>query len=291
MTVSIDRAPTSTERGPVRIVETDFAAMTDEERLRHLELEGFVVLPHLIDAETIARVKSELEDIPLGFAPYSPEQAFAATPPQWHSRTFAELIGHPPLVSLLHLALGESPVFMLGQYVRSGPGVPGLALHSDYQPFGSKAKGYEESSPATVRVLVYLDDLTVERAAFTFLPRSHLSLHEQSNTYLRYERHPGMVTVCVEAGGAIAFNVRCFHGTHPNTSDFRRSMLEYAYRPRWARCAGEVPEWDPALVAAAPPQARPFLASRNVGPAHDFEPPFVVDCASSGCGALSPGRW
>ena len=82
---------------------------------------------------------------------------------------------------------------------------------------GPAAKGWNESSPATLRVLIYLDDLTPERAPFTILPRSHLSMHQQSNPYRRFDNHPDMKTVCVDAGGAIIFNVKAFHGTHPNT--------------------------------------------------------------------------
>lgn len=281
-----------TTRGPVRIVETDFASMTDEERLRHFEVEGYVVLHDLLDPATINAVRQELDDLPMRLAPYSDQQAFAATPPQWHSPTFAELIAHPVMAGFAEQVLGPDPIFMLGHYVKSGLGVPGLLLHSDYQPFGSVQKGWEESSPATIRVLIYLDDLTVERGAFTFLPRSHLSLHAQANPYVKYDRHPDMVTVCLPAGSGIVFNIRCFHGTHPITEHFTRGMLEYAYRPAWAHCAAAVEEWDEVDVQAAPEVARRFLRNRNAGPAEPTEPAPVVDCQGAPAAfALSPQRW
>src|SRR5579872_7367549 len=283
-------APRSTERGPMNIVTTNFDAMPPHERLKHLELQGFVVLPHLLDASTIARLKSELADLPMNAAPYSPEQTFAATPPQWHSRALAELIGYPPLIEFLRLALGDDIIFMLGHCVRSGPGVPGLTLHSDYEPYGSQLHGMDESSPVTVRVLIYLDDLTPERAPFTFLPYSHLTLHEHGNTYVRYDKHPDMITVCLEAGSAVVFNVRAFHGTHPNTTpDFTRGMIELAYRPAWARSAAPVAEWDADLVAGAPEIAKPFLRGRNAGPKEP--PPTPVIDARQGIPGVSPRRW
>jgi hypothetical protein len=256
-----------TARGAVRLVETDWSHMTERERLAHLHSQGYTVLPALLNASTMERVKAELADLRMNVAPYSAEQKFAAEPPQWHSRTFAEIIGLPRLVGFLKKALGDQIVFMLGHYVTSGPGVPGLSLHSDYQPYGSPQKGWNESSPATLRVLIYLDDLTLDRAPFTIVPGSHLSLHAAANPYVRYDDHPDMVTLVLKAGDAIVFNVRAFHGTHPHTGQVGRSMLEYAYRPIWARCAGPVEDWDEALVAEVPAIARPFFQGRNVGEA------------------------
>lgn len=254
-----------TKRGIVRLVETDWSALDPTAQQAHLSYEGYVVIPGLIDLPTIAQIRDELADLPMNVAPYSPEQKFAKVPPQWHSETFAGLIGHPPLIEVLKGALGEDLVFMLGHYVTSGPGVPGLSLHSDYQPYGSPAKGWEESSPATLRVLIYMDDLTLDRAPFTIVPRSHATIHSVANPYLRYDRHPDMVTLTLKAGDAIVFNVKAFHGTHPHLGNEGRGMLELAYRPGWARCAGEVAEWDPAVVEAAPEIAKPFLRPRNAG--------------------------
>ena len=82
-----------------------------------------------------------------------------------------------------------------------------------------------ESSAATLRVLIYLDDLTPERAPFTIVPGSHISVHGIADPYHCFDNHPEMVTICLKAGDGIVFNVRAFHGTHPHTSDFTRGML------------------------------------------------------------------
>lgn len=282
-TTTIER----TARGPMRIDQTDYRALDTAEHLRRLEVEGYTVLPDLVDPATIARLREELADLPMGSAPYAENQRFALRPPQWHSPTFLSLVGHPPVVQFLEQALGKDPVFMLGHYVTSGPGVPGLTLHSDYQPYGSEAKGFEESSPATVRLLVYLDDLTPGRAPFTILPRSHLSLHRDANPYLRYDDHPEMVTVCLNAGDGVLFNVRAFHGTHPMLEDFTRGMIELAYRPAWARSAGEVAEWPAEEVAKAPDHVKPLLRGRNVG-TDTVTPPVITDGVAT---VMPPSRW
>lgn len=280
-----------TSRGPMNICETEWGSLSEAEQVKSLDVEGFVVLPGLLDQETIDTIKAECADLPMNKAPYSDEQTFAAAPPQWHSKTFAEVIGHPPMIRFLKRAMGEDLVFMLGHYICSGFGVPGLALHSDYQPYGSEAKGWNESSPATVRVLIYLDDLTPERAPFTIIPRSHLSIHQESDPYRRFDNHPDMVTVCLKAGDAIAFNVKAFHGTHPGTADFRRTMLEYAFRPQWARCAGPVEEWDEEDLAKAPAAAKPFLKPRNSGLGENLKPEVLGDAYPKLVDALSPKRW
>jgi Phytanoyl-CoA dioxygenase (PhyH) len=276
-----------TARGVVRLVDTDWNSLDRGAQVAHLATEGYVVMPGLIDRPTIDRVRAELADLPMNVAPYSPEQKFAKTPPQWHSRAFAELIGHPPLIALLKQSLGDEIVFMLGHYITSGPGVPGLSLHSDYQPFGSPAKGWEESSPATLRVLIYMDDLTLDRAPFTIVPRSHAALHQVANPYLRYDHHPDMATLTLKAGDAIVFNVKAFHGTHPHLGREGRGMLEFAYRPAWARCAGPVKEWAPADVDAAPAIARPFLQPRNGGIAEQALGT-VLDAREGEYGGLMP---
>jgi hypothetical protein len=84
------------------------------------------------------------------------------------------------------------------------------------------------------------------------------------------------------------FNVKAFHGTHPNLSDFRRGMIELAYRPGWAKCAGPVAEWPEEAVATAPEQSRPFLRGRNAGP---LVPPSGTLPASDIGATLSPQRW
>jgi hypothetical protein len=278
---------TRTKRGAVRLDETNWQALSHEERLEKLHVEGFTVIPGLLDISELRQVEAELADMPMNTAPYSDEQKFAAKPPQWHSRKFAEIIAAPRLMELIKAALGDDIVFMLGMYVRSGPGVPGLALHSDYQPYGSGPKGWNESSPSTLRVLIYTEDLTLEQAPFTIVPGSHISLHNDSNPYIRYDNHPDMVTLSLKAGDALVFNVKVFHGTHPHLGQKGRGMLEYAYRPAWAKCVGEVEDWDPEEVAKAPEVAKPYLRSRNTG-----EPESVLgttlDAEESGFRGLAP---
>ena len=79
----------------MRIDKTNFSALTVGEQIRHFEVEGFVVLPDLLDTNHIRRLKDELADTPMKSKSYSEAQTVSVTPPQWVSPAVAELIGHP----------------------------------------------------------------------------------------------------------------------------------------------------------------------------------------------------
>ena len=50
------------EIGFMHVDETDFGSFTTAQRIRHLEVEGYVLLPDMLDAGHIARLKAELSD-------------------------------------------------------------------------------------------------------------------------------------------------------------------------------------------------------------------------------------
>lgn len=249
----------------MNIDETDFGSFTREQQILHLEVEGYLVLPEILDPDHIGRLKSELADMPMQPKPYSEYQTTGVGQPQWHSRAAAELIGHPPLIEFLTSLMGPDIVFTRGFFQRTNPGSPTISLHTDGQPFGSSIFGYEGSSPRLVRVLYYLDDLIPERAPFRLVPRSHLSYHAQATPYGRYKSHPEERTICCKAGSAVLIPVEVFHGTHPNTDSTPRELIQFGYRPAWAAPIQPMEDWDPELVANAPEQAKPFLQSLNTG--------------------------
>ena len=247
----------------MNIDETDFRSFTLAQRIRHFEVEGYVVLPDILSAEHIARLKAELADTPMGVKPYSDYQTVGKQQPQWISRAVAELIGHPPTIEFLTELMGPDIVFTRGFFQRTLPGSPGISMHTDGQPHGSSIFDYEGSSPRLLRVLYYLEGLLPKRAPFRCIPRSHLSFHAQASPYVRYKSHPEEVTLCLEAGSAVVIPSTLFHATHPNTDTSARELIQFGYRPAWAGPIQPMEEWDPELVAAAPVQAKPFLQSLN----------------------------
>ncbi len=276
--------------GFMNIDRTDFGSFTRAQQLRHFEVEGYVVLPGMLDPGHIARLKTELADVPMEPRPYSEYLTSSITQVQWISRAAAELIGHPPMIDFLSALMGPDIVFTRGAFQRTNPGSPCISMHTDGQPFGSSIFDYEGSSPRLLRVLYYLDDLTPARAPFRLVPRSHLSFHAQANPYVRYKSHPQELTLCLKAGSALVIPSMLFHATHPNTDSAPRELVQFGYRPAWAGPVQPMEEWDPDLVAAAPAQAKPFLQSPNTtGGTWGLEhKPAGMTTAAPG---INPSRW
>ena len=247
--------------GP-RIDDRDWSRLTLGERIRMLEVDGYLVLPDLLSPEHVARLKAETAPLDTIHADYSERQRVRANM-SFQGGAITELIAHPPTVSFLRTLFGDDLVVMSYAYARSEPGHPGISLHTDGQPYGSQIFGYEGSVPVMVRVLYYLDDLTPEVSPFRVVPHSHLSLHADGNPYTRYESHPEEVMVPVKAGSAALINHKVFHGNFPNTGDRPRELLAIAYRPAWAGPVEAVEAWDAGDVATLPEAVRPLFGDKS----------------------------
>ncbi len=278
------------EIGFMHVDGTDFSSFTRPQQIRHLEVEGYVVLPQIIPPDFVARIKQELAGADMGHTSYSVNQTRAVQQPQWTSRAACELIGFPPMIEFLTDLMGPEIVFTRGFFQRTLPGSPGIAMHTDGQPHGSNLFGYEGSCPRLLRVLYYLDELTLSRAPFRLIPRSHLSFHAEASPYVRYKSHPEEITLVVPAGSAVVIPSLLFHGSHPNRDSRPRELLQLGYRPAWAGPIQPVEEWDPQLVAAAPDLAKPFLKSLNTTGfvfEQQHKPPGMRTEASG----INPSRW
>lgn len=245
-----------------RVDERDWSALTLGERIRQIEVEGYLVLPDLLSAEQVARLKTETARLETTAVDYSVHQRGCPNV-QFQGGEITRLIANPPTVAFLRELFGDELIVMSYHYARSEPGHPGISLHADGQPYGSKIFGFAGSCPWLVRVLYYLDDLTREISPFRVVPRSHLSMHADANPYLRYESHPEEVMVPARAGSAVLINHRVFHGNYPNTGSRAREMLAIAYRPGWAGPVADVNRWDEAALEKLPPEVRALLGDPN----------------------------
>ena len=245
-----------------KVVDTDWSALTLGERIRYLEVEGFVVLPDLLDSEHVECLKAETEKMETAPRDYSIHQRGRPNVQFWGG-SITELIAHPPTISFLKVLFGDNIIMMSYAYDRSEPGHPGISLHSDGQPWGSSIFGHKLSCPRLLRVLYYLEDLTPEVSPFKVVPRSHLSFHNAGNPYLRYEEHPEQVMITCKAGSAALINQNVFHGNYPNVGTYAREMLAIAYRPAWAGPGNEIEPWDPEERAKVSPAVRQLMGDRN----------------------------
>ena len=274
----------------MNIDETDFSSMSRAEQIRHLEVEGYVVLPSILPPELIAKLKAELAEVEMDHTSYSEQQTRSVQQPQWVSRTACELIGFPPMIEFLTDVLGEDIVFTRGFFQRTWPGSPGISMHTDGQPHGSDLFGYEGSCPRLLRVLYYLDDLTSERAPFRLIPRSHLSFHADASPYVRYKWHPEELTMVVPAGSAVIVPSMLIHASHPNQDTQPRELLQLGYRPAWAGPIQPVDEWESGLVESAPEIAKPFLQSLNTT-GFQWVQPHKPEGMKTEAKGINPSRW
>jgi ectoine hydroxylase-related dioxygenase (phytanoyl-CoA dioxygenase family) len=273
----------------MEVDETDYSTFSLAQQIRHLEVEGYVVMPDVLGEQQIATLKAAAKDLPMQHKDYSEAQTYHHEP-QCVSTEVAELIAQQTVVDFIAQLMGPDIVFSHGLFTRTLAGSPGISMHTDGQPYGSSIFGYEGSSPRLLRVLYYLDDLPPERAPFRLVPRSHLSFHAQANPYVRYVSHPQEITLCPKAGTVVMIPALLFHGTHPNRDAAPRELIQFGYRPAWAGPVQPMQEWDPEWVKNAPAAAKPFLQSPNTtGEAwQQSHKPQGMQCDAPG---INPDRW
>jgi len=274
----------------MRIVEKNFESFTRPQQIKHLEVEGYLVIPKVLNQQQINDVKIGMSDAEMLHTDYSTKQTRSVKQPQWHSRAVAEIIGHPVIIDFLNDLMGPEIVFTRGFYQKSLSGCPGISLHTDGQPHGSNFFGYEGSCPRLLRVLYYLDDLTPERAPFRLIPRSHISFHADASPYVRYKWHPEEITIVVPAGSAVIVPSMMIHGSHPNLDESSRELLQFGYRPAWAGPIKNVEEWDENLVSNAPESAKPFLRSLNTT-GFKWEQEHKPKGMKTEAPGINPSRW
>tara|TARA_B100001123_G_scaffold346070_2_gene394353 strand:+ start:387 stop:1265 length:879 start_codon:yes stop_codon:yes gene_type:complete len=269
---------------------TDWPNLTSAEKIQSIELEGFVVLPNLLNKDTLEKIKEELGRLPTKRVDYSQYQRTFSNIQWTDSPTTIQTIGNPTVTKFLGNLFGDDLICTSCSYTCADPGHPGIVIHTDSQPYGSKIFGVQASAPVLARVLFYLDDQTSECSPFKVIPKSHLSMHRDGNPYNRYLRHPDEIMVTCKAGSAVVINQKVFHGNYPNHSDRSRRMLAIAYRPAWAGPIGEVEDRDPAMVAKLPGHIQPYFRSLNIKIAN-FDQPNRPENMQSHAPGIAPSRW
>jgi hypothetical protein len=271
------------------IDDRDWTQLTLGQRIQQLEVEGYVILPDRLETDHIQRLKKQTPLFETIHTDYSVHQRSTADI-QFTGGAITELIAYPPLIGFLKTLFGDEIVLMSYDYARSEPGHPGISLHCDGQPWGSKIFSAEYTCPKLIRVLYYLDDLIPEVSPFRVIPRSHLSYHNQANPYLRYEEHPEEVMVTCQAGAILLIDNNVFHANYPNTGTYARDALQLSYRPSWAGPADEIEPWDPEEVARLSPEIREFMGDRSGRiwiPEGGNKPPGMPSQAPG----IDPSRW
>jgi len=233
------------------------------EHVKELELQGFTVLPDLLDAKQLDELRGAVRAIELRQSSYTDKQWYAHDI-QWSGIAAVwRLIQNPYATTFLGELFGDELVCVGVSYSRSEPGYPGMPLHTDSHPYGSNILGAAGTPPVLVRVLYYLNDLTDRRAPLRVVPYSHLSLHVDAMPYGRIRSDTDERSVTCRAGDAVVINQRLFHGVGPNDSDTSRALIAVSYRPAWAGPTS--PQPDAHQLDLIPVDLRPYLDRPNCG--------------------------
>ncbi len=273
-----------------RQCDTHWPGLTRAQQIQSIEFDGFVVIPDLLSVDQLEIIRDEMSRVPTATVDYSEHNHGNRSLLATDSPTTLELIANPEILGFLSDLFGYRLICTSVAYAVSDPGHPGIVLHTDSQPYGSKIFGVQASSPVLVRVLYYLDDLTPDCSPFKVIPRSHLSMNHDGNPYQRYLNHPDEMMVTCKAGTAAIINQKVFHGNYPNYSDRTRRLLAIAYRPAWAGPIDEVEEHDPEMVARLPEHVRELFGSLNTRIV-DFDLPNRPDNMPTAGPGISPERW
>ena len=83
-----------------RIVDTHWASLTPGQRIEHLEVEGYLVLPDLLSVRHIARLKKETAKFDTFHVDYSVHQR-GCQDIEFRGGAVTELIAHPPTANNL----------------------------------------------------------------------------------------------------------------------------------------------------------------------------------------------
>jgi len=126
---------------------TDWKALTRQEQIRSMELDGFVVLPDLLYPETLDTIREELERLPAKAVDYSPHQRTFSNVQWTDSPAAIETIAHPRMIEFLSDLFGDALICTSCSYTCSHPGHPGIVIHTDSDPYGSKMFGAKPALP------------------------------------------------------------------------------------------------------------------------------------------------
>jgi ectoine hydroxylase-related dioxygenase (phytanoyl-CoA dioxygenase family) len=216
---------------------------------------GYVVLPDVIDAGWLARLRAAFER--------AVDEKHAATDGKrtgtrhagdliQKDGAFDGVLTHAKILAAVHQALRRSfKVLALGgRDPLSGYGLQ--ALHTDWYPRLSSSEPF-----SVVTALWLLDDFIEDNGATRLIPGSHLWLKPLPKALRQPEaKHPEERPVIAKAGSALVFNGHLSHRGARNESNRSRRVIQCQFV---AREMGLMAQTRPDIPARLTPAARYIL--------------------------------
>ena len=239
---------------------------------RQLEVKGFCLLPNIVDAGMLARLRDVTDQMIArqAAAHFAENRSQGSLISVFDEPFMAQLVAYPPILAAL-AALGfEDPKWSSGFVISKPPHSPPLFWHQD-------ARFWDHPVSYTAQIIqcflmIYLVDTTPYNGCLRLIPGSHLKRHPlhdalpdahgeklgkvENPEHLAFQRAEGEVDLPVKAGDVVMGSARLLHAAHANRSDQRRSNITLWYYPNYA---------------GLPESIRAFLAGREF-PKDWYEP-------------------
>ena len=216
---------------------------------------GYVVLPDVIDAGWLARLRAAFERA-VAPEPTTTDDKRSGTRQAGDliqkDEAFDGVLTHPKILAAVHHVLQRSfKVLTLGGRDPL-PGYGQQGLHTDWYP---RTAPSEPFSVATA--LWLLDDFIENNGATRLIPGSHMWLKPLPKPMKQPEaKHPDQKLVIARAGSALVFNGHLWHGGTRNESKRPRRVIQCQFV---AREMGLMAQTQPDIPARLTPAARYIL--------------------------------
>jgi ectoine hydroxylase-related dioxygenase (phytanoyl-CoA dioxygenase family) len=246
--------------------------MTEEQRFV-FDLQGYLILPGVLDSATIERMLAAMDEHGVN-PPEEKGDAYRFGDFLRWSEDYRALIDHPAVLPVLTEILG--PKFRLdhayGMATRPGKGVPtepsGYTLHHTSGMFDHGCYYVTHGSRMHNGLIVVswaLTDIAENAGGFCCIPGSHKAIFPMPSRLFQIDGNPLVRQVSQRAGDVVIFTEALTHGTWPWTdpNGKRRSVLmkycpcyhQWAMKPMDADAIPELTERQ-RLILEGPHVAR-----------------------------------
>jgi ectoine hydroxylase-related dioxygenase (phytanoyl-CoA dioxygenase family) len=232
-----------------------------QEQRTALQKDGYCVVPNVLDAEMLAKVRQVSDRLLDGMseADRAEQKSTGSLISIYDEPFFAELITYEPALKVLQNLGFVSSKFASGYVISKPPQSPPLFWHQDWW-------GWNDSCSYSgviqqVYLMYYLVDTSRHNGCLRAIPGSHRKRHQvhdvtpeaHTTDLRRYDdpQHPafqwveGEVDVPVKAGDLVIGDSRGLHAAHANHSDQRRTVITLWYHPQF----DELPEPMRAFIS------------------------------------------
>ena len=197
--------------------------------LEVLRRDGYVVLPELLDADTLAEIRRECErllpEVHTGRNAFEGHRTQRIYNVLGRSRAFDRLVDHPRVMSLLDEIFLPNYLLSQAQVINILPGEAAQALHFD-DSFYRIPRPRPALGAATVWAI---DEFTDDNGATAIVPGSHVWGDEPVPT------PADAVAARMPAGSCVLYYGTFWHGGGENRSEADRLAVTCQYCEPWVR--------------------------------------------------------